>query len=100
MMTREEAKNKNCPHSYNPNTGSHGEFRLKCTAEKCPKWRDSEIQCLWCKHNSDYGEIDNGCPESFTSFAYIGNNDNRAIEKNVQPIVCNKCQHRYGHCGG
>lgn len=97
MLTREQAKTKECPLRAagwwaNPNENmSASDGSLNCRAENCPKWVDIEMPC-----NHRFG---NGKGTSWHC-EHVRHGGDMDICMDGHQTFCPECIRRYGRCGG
>lgn len=98
MLTREQAKTKECPlraagfwANANDNM-SPGEGVLNCRAEDCPKWHDYEFGSgFLCPEERDYiGTYHREMPSGVI----------RECREKHRIDACKDCPGRFGYCGG
>lgn len=88
MLTREQAKTKQCPYLIQADTYAfiNGSNRdTLCTAEQCPKWADESPDNFLCEKRKSCNKV----------------KDSMGIVTYKEYIKhCNHCPKRFGRCGG
>ncbi len=97
MLTREQAKTKECPlraAGFWANSNeymSSEEGALNCRAEDCPKWHDYEPDSgVWCPEEWDYIRTYH---REMSSEVLRECHENHGIDE------CKDCPARFGYCG-
>lgn len=80
MLTRKQAKTKECPYFLIGRA-----INYLCTAEECPKWVDRDIDRILCPQ--------------LTSCEKVGK-EHLFITPQEYIEHCNHCEQLFGRCGG